>query len=195
MAITTRVVGPRLTACAFRGLIEELEEVNGAPEEGEVVLVVGDEWAPYFDAFRRARANPVRAVLLTTLERGELREASQKGIDGFVSLEDDLSVLIHALRSAARGEPFCSPGLQRALLAGGRTGVEAERQKELLARLSLRERTTADLVADGLSNREIAHRLCVSDETVKSTLKSIYAKLRIRRRTELVRLLARERPS
>ena len=91
--------------------------------------------------------------------------------------------------AVARGEPRIAPALASRMLsdlAGG-----AEPPDDPVARLSSREREVLALLAEGLRNREIAERLVVSEPTVKTHVRHVLEKLRIRNRAEAAAFAAR----
>jgi two-component system nitrate/nitrite response regulator NarL len=97
------------------------------------------------------------------------------------------------VRSVTRGETLCSPRIAAtlfrrvaALAADRRVGDE-----RTLRRLTRRERQIVDLIADGLSNKEIAHRLQIEFATVKNHVHNILEKLQVTRRADAVAALRR----
>lgn len=99
------------------------------------------------------------------------------GVTGYVSSESPASDIIAAVRCAARGEALCSPRLCRELFKY----VEAHSQAEKFAlrgnhRLTRRERQLLPLISEGLTNKEIAARLIISELTVKNHVGRILRK-------------------
>ncbi len=138
---------------------------------------------------RRVReARPQAAVLVfTTFEDDEAaRQALQAGATGYV-LKDLLPEdLAHAIRTVARGHALITPGLASRLAGSAlrpeRAGAPGEGEE-----LTAREREILGLVAEGLSNREIARRLFITEGTVKNHLSHLFQKMSARRRTEALR--------
>lgn len=113
------------------------------------------------------------AVLMTAnVERGFNEAARDAGAQGSVLKTGSIEELARALRAVHRGDPAFDP--RHPPRAPGRGA------------LSPREREALRLVAEGLTNREIALRLDVGDETVKTLLSRTFAKLGVHRRAEAV---------
>ncbi len=112
---------------------------------------------------------------------------AEAGLTGFVGRDGTLADLADAVRRALAGELGCSP--QLAALMCRRLAVLAGRPAG--ASLSPREREVAGLVAEGLSNKEIAQQLSIGPATVKNHVHNILDKLALRRRSAIAgRLLA-----
>ncbi|MBI4672604.1 MAG: response regulator transcription factor [Chloroflexi bacterium] len=120
---------------------------------------------------------PVRVLVLTAFSDGEsMLEALEHDADGFVLKTDAPSQTIAAIRQVAHGK-MVFPRVVRQWLT--------ERQHPATAiGMSEREREVLALVAEGLTNAQIAERLCVSESTVKFHLQNIFEKLGVTNRTE-----------
>lgn len=130
----------------------------------------------------RARGDHRPVVLLTAeLEDRALYAAMKAGVNGIVMKNGAEDALIECLDTVYAGQRSIDQALlQRALdlsLDGGK--------RDALARLAPRERQIAELVAQGLRNREIAERLVMSEGTVKVYLHGIYQKVGVENRTGL----------
>ncbi|MGN6500500.1 MAG: response regulator [Tsuneonella sp.] len=130
----------------------------------------------------RARGDDRPVVLLTAeLEDRALYAAMKAGVNGIVMKNGAEDALLECLDTVYAGQRSIDPGLlARALdlsLDGGR--------RDPLAKLAPRERQIAELVAQGLRNREIADRLAMSEGTVKVYLHGIYPKVGVENRTGL----------
>jgi DNA-binding NarL/FixJ family response regulator len=129
-----------------------------------------------------------KVLVMTTFDLDEYAlSALRNGASGFL-LKDTPSVqLVAALRSVASGDAVVSPSVTRRLLdrflgsAGG-----ALRDAAMLDVLTDREREVMMLIAQGLSNTEIAHRLFLSEATVKTHVGRVLAKLDLRDRVQAV---------
>lgn len=114
---------------------------------------------------------------------------AEAGAAGYVSREGSLEDLISALDSVSRGELLCPPriaaGLRRrvAALAAARAPVTP------LGNLTRREAEVAGLIDAGLSNKQIAQRLCIEVPTVKNHVHNILEKLQVHRRGEAAAVL------
>ena len=94
-------------------------------------------------------------------------------MSGFVSWEASLRQLVDVLRRAARGETPCSRDVADTLLRRARERPDALFAPE--GSLTKRETQIAQLVADGLSNKAIASRLCIESATVKNHVHRVLA--------------------
>jgi DNA-binding NarL/FixJ family response regulator len=150
----------------------------------------------------------VKVVILTTFETDDyLYQALRAGASGFLVKDAEPEDLIRAVRVVARGEALLSPSVTRRLIAtfarrtpatplnsgprndfgaGQRNGVIRPRPGHDLSRITEREREVLSLVAEGLSNEEIATRLYVSPLTTKTHVSHIMTKLNARDRAQLV---------
>ncbi len=112
-------------------------------------------------------------VLSNNPQKGEVREVTNLGIKNFVSKECSRDELIMAVRSAAKGKQFFCGTILNEL------GDQQTQNKtiDLISQLSPREVELIHLVAEGLTNKEIAERLFLSIHTVKTHRKNIIKKL------------------
>jgi DNA-binding NarL/FixJ family response regulator len=142
-----------------------------------------------------ARLSGVKVVVLTTFDDDEhVFGALRAGASGFLVKDVEPEELLQAVRVVARGDALLAPSVTRSLIAAftaGHTGPAA-RQRVVpgappgLATLTDREREVVALVAEGLSNDEIAARLVVSPLTAKSHVSRAMTKLAARDRAQLV---------
>jgi DNA-binding NarL/FixJ family response regulator len=154
----------------------------------------------------------VKVVILTTFETDEyVYQALRAGAGGFLVKDAEPEELIHAVRVVARGDALLSPSVTRRLIAtfasrapaagpgfgpgvrqgtvggpGQRSGPDRPRPGRDLSRITEREREVLSLVAEGLSNDEIATRLYLSPLTTKTHVSHIMTKLDARDRAQLV---------
>jgi DNA-binding NarL/FixJ family response regulator len=137
------------------------------------------------------RLDGVRVLILTTFEIDEyVYEALRAGASGFLVKHTEPAELIRAVRVVAAGESLLSPGATRRLIAAfvdssGGAAPAPEPPREV-NELTVREREVVALVADGLSNEEIAQRWVVSNATVRTHVSRAMTKLRARDRAQLV---------
>lgn len=109
---------------------------------------------------------------------------AEAGISGYVSREGSIEDLIAVIESVFRGEMLCSPRMAATLLRRV-TALAAERQPaRARAQLTERQSEIVALIAEGLTNKEIARRLCIELPTVKNHLHAIFARLDVSRRSE-----------
>lgn len=133
-----------------------------------------------------AHLSEVRVVVLTTFELDEyVFEAIRAGASGFLVKHTEPADLLRAVRVVAEGEALLSPGVTRRLLAEFATHTK-QPPPDALAALTDREREVMTLVAEGLTNAEIAARLYLSPATARTHVSRILTKLAARDRTQLV---------
>jgi len=127
---------------------------------------------------------PDTSVLIFTAfsERSLLTRGIESGAKGYVLKEAPHETLLRAIEKVAQGESFIDPALMPAFLMG--------RDREEM--LTAREREILQLLADGMSNADVAKRLFISQETVKSHVRHILAKLEADTRTHAVAIALRD---
>jgi two-component system, NarL family, nitrate/nitrite response regulator NarL len=117
-------------------------------------------------------------------------KCAEAGIAGYVAREEaSLDVLVETLRAVHGGEAPCSPRIAAALLERVSVLAAQSHVEVPTARLTSREYDVAELLRDGLSNKEIASTLHIELSTVKNHMHSILEKLEVRRRGEVIALL------
>ncbi|WTQ70688.1 response regulator transcription factor [Streptomyces sp. NBC_00161] len=142
------------------------------------------------------RAAPeVRALILTTFgEKENVLRALGSGGAGFLLKDSAPGELIGAVRAAAAGDAYLSPGATRHVvdqLASGQAAGRGEEARRRVAELSERERGVLALLGEGLSNADAGRRLHMSEATVKTYVSRILAKLGCENRVQAA-LLARD---
>jgi DNA-binding NarL/FixJ family response regulator len=129
----------------------------------------------------------VHVLVLTTFGLDEyIFDALRAGAAGFLVKDTDAGELIRAVRVIASGDGLLSPGVTRTLIAEFALRARAPAPVPGLAELTAREREVVGLVASGLSNEDIAHRIYVSQSTVKTHVARSMTKLGARDRAQLV---------
>jgi DNA-binding NarL/FixJ family response regulator len=160
-------------------------------------VIVMDIRMPIMDgveATRRLADGPAgddhpRVLILTTFDADDyVIEALRAGASGFLLKDVAPADFVKAIRIVASGEALIAPSVTRRLLDRfARLSVPAdETYAERLRELTGREREVLKLVAQGLSNREIAQRLFLAEPTVKTHVSHLLLKLDLRDRAQLV---------
>jgi DNA-binding NarL/FixJ family response regulator len=124
-------------------------------------------------------------------EGGDVIACAEAGLVAFVDRNGTIEVLVAAVLAALRGEVTCSPRI--AAMMCDRLASLAVTRSEIAVPLTRREREVAALIAEGLSNKEIAIDLRIGPATVKNHVHNILEKLNVRRRAAIVSRL-REAP-
>jgi DNA-binding NarL/FixJ family response regulator len=127
---------------------------------------------------------PGIAVLMFTAfsERSLLARGLESGAKGYVLKEAAHETLLRAIERVAKGDAYVDPALMPAFLTGkGREEMLTAREREIL-----------QLLADGMSNADVAQKLFISQETVKSHVRHILTKLEADTRTHAVAIALRE---
>jgi DNA-binding NarL/FixJ family response regulator len=129
-----------------------------------------------------------RILILTTFDLDEyVYDALQSGASGFLLKDAPAETLFDAVRVIAAGEALLAPAITRRLIAEfARLRPRPQVPTNGLDALTPRETEILGLVAEGLSNGEIAERLVVSDETVKTHVSHVLRKLGLRDRAQAV---------
>jgi len=136
-----------------------------------------------------ATGAPARVLILTTFDLDDyVYAALRAGASGFLLKDVTAERLFDAVRVVAAGEALLAPAVTRRLISEfARLRPDAdERTPPGLAALTPRETEVLKLVAEGLSNPEIAARLVVTEETVKTHVSHVLGKLGLRDRTQAV---------
>jgi DNA-binding NarL/FixJ family response regulator len=133
---------------------------------------------------------PCKVVVLTTFDVDEhVYEALGAGASGFLLKDVPAEQLAHAIRVVAAGEALLAPSVTRRLIASfARQGTRDPvlRRPAGLGDLTERETEVLALLAEGLSNAEIARRLFVGEATVKTHVARVLTKLGVRDRVQAV---------
>jgi DNA-binding NarL/FixJ family response regulator len=195
-----------LVRSGFAALLRAEEEVEVVGEASDGLEAVGmaartrpdvilmDIRMPGLDgieATRRITARPdladVHVIILTTFDLDEyVFEAIRAGAAGFLVKDTNAAELLRAIQVVASGDALLSPGVTRRLIAEFATRTRAVRPVPGADGLTQREREVVGLVAEGLSNDEIADKLFMSRSTAKTHATRAMTKLGARDRAQLV---------
>ncbi|MET7477352.1 response regulator transcription factor [Streptomyces sp. NPDC005648] len=159
-------------------------------QEPDVVLM--DVRMPVMDGIRATArlqdtVRPPRVLVLTTFDLDEhVYDALAAGASGFLLKDVTAERLFEAVRVVAAGEALLAPAITRRLIAEFARIRPRAPARGRLGELTPRETDVLRLLAQGLSNPELADRLGVGEETVKTHVSRILSKLGLRDRTQAV---------
>jgi DNA-binding NarL/FixJ family response regulator len=196
-----------LVRMGLRVLLESEQDMTmvGEAEDGREAVelarqtrpdvVLMDIRMPVMDGIEALRAitrdpnlTDTRVVMLTTFELDEyVFESLRAGASGFLIKDSDPAELLHAIRVVAEGESLLSPTVTRRVIRefAGRPSRQPSIHPSV-GSLTEREREVVSLVAEGLTNDEIAERLVVSPATARTHVSRAMVKLNARDRAQLV---------
>lgn len=187
---------------AYFDLQDDFEVVGEAANGREAIakakelhpdVVLMDLMMPEMDglsALRQLKGSPVRVIMLTSfLDAEKAMACIEEGALGFLTKDIQPADLADAIRAVHRGEPRLHPEVMKRLMS--RTvHPQPPHGKELL---TPRELDVLRALAQGLTNREIAERLIISETTVKTHISSILSKLQLTDRTQAALWAVREK--
>jgi DNA-binding NarL/FixJ family response regulator len=125
----------------------------------------------------------IKALMLTSYQDDEaLFNAIMAGASGYLLKQVRGTDLLDAIRTVAAGGSLLDPAVTQRVLERIRTGNA--REPEELASLTPQERRILELVAQGMTNRQIGNELFLAEKTVKNYVSSLLAKLGLERRTQ-----------
>ena len=137
----------------------------------------------------RSRNPEVHCVVLTSFADDEaLFDSIMAGAAGYLLKQIKGTDLVDAIRRVAAGQSLLDPSVTARVLERLRKGPE---QAERLSRLTEQERKILDLIAEGLTNRQIGERMFLAEKTVKNYVSNLLSKLGMERRTEAAVFAAR----
>ncbi len=150
-------------------------------------IVIMDVRMPEMDGLEATKLlgerNPDIPVLIFTAysERSLLSRGLDSGAKGYILKEAPHQTLVRAIEKVSSGEVYVDPALMPAFLPGKGDDMLTGREREIL-----------QLLADGMSNADVAAKLFISQETVKSHVRHILTKLEADTRTHAVAIALRE---
>ncbi|MBG6237845.1 DNA-binding NarL/FixJ family response regulator [Mycetocola sp. CAN_C7] len=131
----------------------------------------------------RSQNPDVRCIILTAHDDDEaVYAAVLAGASGYVLKDMRSSALIDAVRAVAAGRQLLDPAISRMAV----TRISARPSSSPIDTLNPREREILELIAEGMTNRQIGETLALAEKTVKNYVSSLLAKLGIQRRTQAV---------
>ena len=126
----------------------------------------------------------VKIIMLTVHDENEnLFEAIKRGAEGFLSKNVRAKALLDSLRGVMKGEAVI-PGSMAVKILKEFARLAGIEDGQIAGQLTPREEEVLQKISEGLSNREIALSLCISENTVKAHVRNIFRKLHLRTRTQ-----------
>jgi len=171
--------------------LEVLERLNRSTGLPDVVLM--DVRMPSMDGISATRAMArrfptVKVLVLTTYDEDAFG-ALEVGASGFLLKDVRAAQLAQAVRAVAQGDAVLTPRVTKELIARGvpraLSGAQREGLRERFGVLTPRELDVARLIAEGMSNEEIAERLVLQPASVRRNVSRILSKLHLRDRVQI----------
>ncbi|MFE5569142.1 MULTISPECIES: response regulator [Amycolatopsis] len=190
---------------SFRAVLDAQPDIRvvGEAAEGNTAVALCTELGPDvvlmdvrmpeldgLEATRRIVAGrpEVRVLILTTFDIDEyVFGGLRAGASGFLLKDSPLDDLVTAVRVVSAGNALFAPTITRRLIGEfTRTHASAHTGRSLVTELTARETEVLRLIARGLSNAEIAEALVIAEQTAKSHVSRVFAKLGVRDRAQAV---------
>ena len=190
---------------------EEGIDVVAEAEDGQDAIAKSEEFAPDvvlmdvrmprvsgIEATRQIRdVIPTAKILMLTVsdEEDDLYEAIKAGANGYLLKEISVEEVAEAIRAVVQGQSLISPSMASKLLNEFNSLAKKaeERQQYPAPALTSRELEVLKLVAQGMSNRDVAEALFIAENTVKNHVRNILEKLQLHSRMEAVVYAVREK--
>lgn len=182
---------------------DDLEVVGEASDGREAVVmakakrpdvVLMDLMMPNLDglgAMEQLKATGIRVIFLTSfLDAEKALACIEAGATGFLTKDIQPADLVDAIRAVHRGEPRLHPEVTKRLMSRALQPAQPSAGKE---QLTPRELDVLRCLAHGMTNREIAEKLVISETTVKTHISSILSKLHLTDRTQAALYAVREK--
>jgi two-component system, NarL family, response regulator DevR len=141
----------------------------------------------------RARCPEAKVIMLTSFaDDTALMDSIMAGASGYILKATKQGELLEALRKVAAGQSLIDPAITASVFRRLRRQAESS---DALEALTAQERRILDLIAEGLTNREIAGRIHLAERTVKNYVSHILAKLGMKHRTQVALYASKLRES
>ena len=183
-------------------VVAEAEDGKDAIRQAEDVgpdVVLMDVRMPRMSGIEATRiiaeSVPTAKVLMLTVsdEEEDLYESVKAGAAGYLLKEISIEEVANAIRAVVTGQSLISPSMASKLLSEFNNLARQAQQKVIAPKLTDRELQVLKLVAQGMSNREAAETLFISENTVKNHVRNILEKLHLHSRMEAVVYAVREK--
>jgi DNA-binding NarL/FixJ family response regulator len=187
---------PEMEVVGVAGNHAEAMAIAASEQPNMIILdiLLGDEDGLMILPELRKAAKDARVLVLTGLRGSESqRRAMMAGAMGVVLKEHAAEVLIKAIQKVHQGEVWLDRSLLGGVLDEMTKEADVDPEKARIANLTERERAVIALIAEGLKNKQIGQRLFISETTVTHHLSSIFSKLGVSDRLELIIYALRHR--
>lgn len=138
---------------------------------------------------------PSAKIVMLTMsdEEADLYEAVKNGASGYLLKDSSIEEVAQGIRVVADGQSLISPSMAAKLIDEFKTMSKPDKVTGAALKLTERELDVLRLVAKGLSNRDVAQRLAISENTVKNHVRNMLEKLQLHSRMEAVMYAVREK--
>lgn len=181
--------GSGLKVVAQAGEKEEALKLAGQ-EQPDIILLhdnsIDQTEFEFLSELLAVNSQPRMILLTATADTQHHVEAVKKGVMGIVMVQNSPDVLFMAIEKVHAGEAWLDRALIANFISQKSIPAKIDLQSKTIARLSAREREIIALVGEGLKNQQIADQLFLSEVTVRHHLTSIFKKLNVSDRLELV---------
>ena len=163
---------------------------RAASERPDIIildLVLGDEDGLAFLPALREKSPSSRVLVLTGVKNPDShRTAIRRGAMGIVLKEHAADLLLKAIKKVHEGEVWIDRSMMGSMIQEFTKPAQANPEEAKIDSLTLREREVIKLVGEGRKNKQIAERLYISETTVTHHLSSVFSKLEVSDRLELI---------
>ena len=174
------------------GLAADGAEAVALAHQLEPAVVVMDLQMPVLDGTEATRrivtAHPATAVLVLTMHEDDenVLAAMLAGARGYLVKGADQVQILRAITAVADGEVIFGPALAARVTTFFGQLARSRPDRDAFPQLTNREREILDLIAAGLSNRQISERLVLAPKTIRNNVSAVFAKLQVADRSEAI---------
>lgn len=173
-------------------VVEEVGDGQGAINQARQLapdVILMDLKMPGTDGIEASRVirrefPEIRIIILTVAEDDDMLEVIRAGACGYLLKDVEPSELLKAIHTVFEGRPAFHPIVTSRLLGEYNRLSMPVRKDDEISMLTEREKEVLGLIAQGESNKNIAHKLFISEKTVKNHITSIFRKLKVEDRTQ-----------